>query len=64
MKDPSIQENDLIERIENAGVNVSPGSRYFIKSQHRPSFRISIGHRNENEIQEGIQRLGKALSEF
>lgn len=44
------------------GVLVSPGEHYFLKKSSDIYFRISISTLNENEIDEGIKRLGEAIS--
>jgi len=46
------------------GVLVSPGLYYFFNSQLQKYFRISISSLNEDEIREGIKRLGSALDEL
>jgi GntR family transcriptional regulator/MocR family aminotransferase len=46
------------------GVLVSPGEYYFHMKNNRQFFRISIASLNEDEIEEGICRLGKALDHF
>jgi DNA-binding transcriptional MocR family regulator len=43
------------------GVIVSPGSYYFPDRTKSEYFRLSIAKRNEQEIKEGLSRLGKAL---
>lgn len=45
-------------------VMVSPGDYYFHGSNPHRHFRISIASLDENEIREGIIRLGKALTEL
>jgi DNA-binding transcriptional MocR family regulator len=63
-KDPNLVENELIERISQAGIHVSPGSQFFTQQKHNACFRISIGHSNQTEINIGMQKLGNALSAF
>ena len=46
------------------GVLASPGLYYFYSSKLQKFFRISISSLNEDEIAEGIKRLGSALNEF
>lgn len=50
--------------LSDFGVIVSPGSYYFPDDEASQYFRISIANINEEEIKEGITRLGKALFEL
>jgi len=56
-----LNEAQLHEFTSKYGVIVSPGSYYFPQKKYSPYFRISIASLNEEEIQEGLARLGKAL---
>lgn len=58
---PGINEDELIRQLLDAGVAVSPGSRFFPDKPEQVHFRLSIGHRNEEEIREGIRRIGQKL---
>ena len=51
------------ETLLKHGVMISPGHYYFNESPSRKHFRLSIASLDENEIVEGIKRLGKALRE-
>ncbi len=51
----------LNDHMEKFGIIVSPGSYYFYQNKPAAHFRLSIAKRNEDEIKEGIERLGKAL---
>ena len=53
--------DDLNDLLQHFGIIVSPGKYYFDKSADNKYFRISIAMLNEDEIEEGIIRLGKAL---
>jgi GntR family transcriptional regulator/MocR family aminotransferase len=46
------------------GVLVSPGEYFFLKKSSDIYFRISISTLNEDEIEEGIKRLGDAISKL
>ncbi len=46
------------------GVLVSPGLYYFFSSNQNKYFRISISSLNEEEIRQGMFRLGKAIREL
>lgn len=54
-------EEQLYDHLAGFGVIVSPGSYYFPDRTRSEYFRVSIAKRNEEEIKEGITRLGKAL---
>jgi len=43
---------------------VSPGNSFFFSSSPDRYLRISIANSNEQEIQEGIERLGKVIREL
>jgi len=58
---PSLNEDELISQLWDAGMAVSPGSRYFPDKPEQVHFRLSIAHRNEEEIREGIRRIGQIL---
>lgn len=57
-----ITESNLYEYMAKYGVVVSPGNYYFPRKTSSEYFRISIARLDEEEIQEGITQLGKALS--
>ncbi|MFB0566008.1 MAG: PLP-dependent aminotransferase family protein [Candidatus Aminicenantaceae bacterium] len=56
-----LNEEQLHKTMSHFGVIVSPGSYYFPKKLPSHYFRISIAKLNEEEIREGITRLGRAL---
>jgi DNA-binding transcriptional MocR family regulator len=49
-------------RLARAGVRAAPGSRFFGVAPARPHLRLSISCADEDQIEEGCQRLGRALS--
>lgn len=53
--------DQLQNHLGRFGVIVSPGSYYFPDTKQSEYFRLSIAKRNEQEIKEGISRLGRAL---
>ena len=55
------EDEQLHRHLAKFGVIVSPGSYYFPDRKRSAYFRLSIAKRNEEEIREGIFRLGKAL---
>ena len=55
------REDEMIRTLENHGVLVSPGSAFFPYKTEKTCFRISIAHRDEQEIEEGMKRIGQAL---
>ena len=52
---------NLYDYMASYGVIVSPGTYYFPEWKPSEYFRISIAKINEEEIQEGLKRLGRAL---
>jgi len=59
-----LTETELYDLISPFGVSVSPGGYYFPKKAASEYFRISISPLNEEEIREGLTRLGKALHRY
>ncbi len=59
--DPIIDEDTFIKKLYNAGVAVSPGSHFFATENNQVGFRFSIAHRKEDEIREGIKRIGNVI---
>ncbi|MBU4001002.1 MAG: PLP-dependent aminotransferase family protein [Proteobacteria bacterium] len=55
-------EPEMMDKMKSHGVLVSPGKSFFAASTDRICFRISIAHRDEKEIEEGIKRIGRALA--
>jgi DNA-binding transcriptional MocR family regulator len=54
---------DLESRLERHGVRVAHGSDFFYTPHPGQSIRISISKCDEQEIEEGIRRLGQALAQ-
>jgi GntR family transcriptional regulator/MocR family aminotransferase len=54
-------ERDMSGLMAKQGVSVSFGGYYFPDSRESEYFRLSIAKLDEDEIREGIARLGKAL---
>lgn len=54
-------EDEFLDRLFKAGVNVTAGSQFFPETTKGIHFRLSIAHRNEEEIREGIRRIGKVI---
>jgi len=57
-----MDEVRLHKYLSESGVIVSPGSYYFPDGQGSEHFRLSIAKINEEEIKEGLTRLGEALT--
>lgn len=57
-------EERLHKHLADFGVIVSPGSYYFPDRKRSEYLRLSIAKRNEEEIKEGIFRLGKAFRDM
>ena len=47
--------------MDKFGVVVSPGPYFFLRKETSEDFRICIDKTDEEEITEGLSRLGKAL---
>lgn len=59
----SLHEKDLVSHCAHMGVRITGGARFFPESSPEPHtfIRLSISMLNEQEIEEGITRLGNAL---
>lgn len=57
-------EEKIISKILEKGTAVVPGSFAFADTPPFASFRISIGHCDEAQIEEGFRRIGQALDEL
>lgn len=57
----NLNEDEMIRQLLDAGVAVSSGSRFFPDKYDQVHFRLSIAHRTEEEIREGIRRIGQML---
>ncbi len=59
---PGVEDGDRFERLcARHRVVVSPGRNFFPKPVHDPCFRISISMLDEDAIEEGVARLGRAV---
>ncbi len=61
-KKSKITENQLIKLIQQEGVLVTRGSQSFYSNTNSTCFRISIAHRNEEEIKTGINIITQVLN--
>lgn len=57
-----IKETDLIELLIQNGVAVTPGSLSYTRESSNTHFRISIAHRNEDEIKQGLLKIINILN--
>jgi GntR family transcriptional regulator/MocR family aminotransferase len=57
-------ETELIEYLGSKGIALTPGSYFFPKKDPNLHARISIAHLIEDQIWEGIKRLGEAIKAF
>jgi DNA-binding transcriptional MocR family regulator len=64
LKKPYQDHQQVQEILLKNGVIVSPGEYYFHSDNPKKYFRISISSLNEEEIEEGLIRLSKALKEM
>jgi GntR family transcriptional regulator/MocR family aminotransferase len=60
----SVDENRLKQRMLANGVLVSHGSYFFVNGRHRDAVRLSISRLNEEEIEVGIKRFSKVLTDL
>jgi GntR family transcriptional regulator/MocR family aminotransferase len=58
------QEMEFLRRLAQRGVLVSPGGDHYIGSSDGTRFRLSIGEVEEEQIEEGIRRIGEAVREI
>jgi DNA-binding transcriptional MocR family regulator len=56
-----IDEAELIDRLFKNGVAVTPGNLFFVKEKSNPSFRLSIAHLSENQIEEGVKIIANVI---
>jgi len=56
-----VTEDELRARLRARGVEAKPGSGSFIRPQKNLHLRLSISSHEEEQIVEGIRRLGEAL---
>lgn len=59
-----ISEKKLIEILRANGVLVTPGSNSFYTKSNNTNFRISIAHRDEEEIKRGIIQITQILNQL
>jgi len=64
LKELDKSEAEIEEIFYRNGVVVSPGRLYFQPEAARPFFRISISMLDEDEILEGMERLGNAIRQI
>ncbi|NWJ51334.1 MAG: PLP-dependent aminotransferase family protein [Bacteroidetes bacterium] len=62
LKNTTESEDEIIAYLLSNKVAVSPGKLFYNNTPNGKFFRISIANRDEKEIAQGIQRLGKALT--
>jgi DNA-binding transcriptional MocR family regulator len=61
---PIRYEQTIMDGFRYRGILVSPGSHYHVESPVTCGFRVSIAHRNPDEIEEGIFRMGGILKKW
>ncbi len=54
-------ERAFVKHLMDHGVAVSPGEHHYFSQPSRKHFRISIAYLDEEQIEEGVRRLAKAL---
>lgn len=61
LPDSNIIESDLMKVLDENGILVSPGSLFYPERNQGVNFRISISCVSEQEIWDGIERIGTVL---
>jgi len=61
MKSSSKTESQLIELLLQNKVAVAPGNFFFVVDRNTPSFRLSIAHLTDSQIEEGIKKIAHVL---
>ncbi len=59
--DNKMSEEEFMDHLKNYNVMVCPGSWFHKGIPEKICFRISIAHRNEEEIEQGIKRISEAV---
>ncbi|MBI9106697.1 MAG: PLP-dependent aminotransferase family protein [Spirochaetales bacterium] len=62
IRNVNYDEQHLIRAIEDAGVSVSPGSKYFVQSSEDLHFRISIAMADAADIEKAIEIIGGVVA--
>lgn len=57
-----ISESELIQLIYDKGVEVTPGKHSYYSDSEKIHFRISIAHRTEDQIEQGIKQIALILN--
>ncbi|MCB2196089.1 MAG: PLP-dependent aminotransferase family protein [Bacteroidetes bacterium] len=60
----NISESDLVEKLKMNGIQVMPGSKAYYSQTDKISFRISIAHRKEDEIEKGLEIITQILNKL
>lgn len=56
--------NELYNRAEGEGIAIAPGNLFFINNKDEGYFRLSIASVNQDQIQEGIGKLGNIIKVY
>lgn len=57
-------DRDLIQIFNRNGIKLAPGDIFFTEKKPQKYYRLSIATLNEEEIEEGVRRLGKAIKQI
>jgi GntR family transcriptional regulator / MocR family aminotransferase len=60
--DSQLDEVDVIRRAAAAGVNVYPGSTYYVRQPSPPAILLGFSGLNQADIEEGVARLATILA--
>jgi GntR family transcriptional regulator/MocR family aminotransferase len=61
LQDCPVTEDDLLDKLNRAGVKVGSGRRYFADPPSSIHFRLSIACADDNEIETGCRLIGQVL---
>ena len=61
LKKKHVSETELVELLKKKGVAVAPGKLFFVKDKPSASFRLSIAHLSEKQIEAGLEVIAKVL---
>jgi len=60
----TVTESQIVERLTAAKVMVAAGSNFFAHPPRSASFRLSISNLTEPDIEEGVRRIGRVLTQI
>lgn len=61
---PGLSSRELLRYAEREGVAFSPGDMFFVNGDHSEYLRLSFIQLDEQQIEDGITKLGKAMRKY